>query len=411
MKNGKKLLALTLALATVFSMLPTTALAAETNDVAIAEDELLAETEEVMPAGELVAEDINGVTVTAKYDEDTFPTGTTMSVDEMTDEKELEETTQLVSNLILSENTENQKQLVELRSFDIRFNNNDGDEVVPANGKDITIAFALPEENRSEDVEYFAARLLDSGEAEIIEKAEVNIETGELELGLEEMSNIAVATVTEQADETSGVQSADTSAFDLEDTQTETEVSSVASDNADEVIVVAEDNEQVSTSAGEQNVEITSNDEVIEPSGERIISSQRMLKYNSTSHLDGIYVGHFDDGSIGGNVCSATIDGVTYEFASDCYSAFEMNEVSNLLLGITTPQVVYQLKNNRIIKFAQINTVLKPSLSIKASPDTFIYQDGQYNDDRISAQVTVACYLGNNSPFTASQLENVGDLA
>ena len=104
------------------------------------------------------------------------------------------------------------------------------------------------------------------------------------------------------------------------------------------------------------------------------------------------------------------LDGYLYEWADGCYTPYVANELSNCVLNKDF-KVVYKLENGKITKFARLSSILVPAIKISATPDTFIYENGTYKNEKISLNIQLYLKLDKDCPFNRYELSGVQGLS
>ena len=140
------------------------------------------------------------------------------------------------------------------------------------------------------------------------------------------------------------------------------------------------------------------------------------IKFETISFgMSGIYVGKLNISTIGGDSASyddytVEIDGTTYKISPSADLAI-YNTLTDFILSQKREQkVVYQIKNGCLYKIADIASVLVPKVSVIATPDSFIYNDGAFQQTSLQAEVKLECMVSGTSPFKKEQLKSVEGL-
>lgn len=102
------------------------------------------------------------------------------------------------------------------------------------------------------------------------------------------------------------------------------------------------------------------------------------------------------------------IDGCKYNITNN------VNLRIDLFIG---EQVVYMLEDEKIDDIEPISELVQPCIAVNATPDSFFYQNGGYNTDKITAAVRIYCkyqayseYFGE-SKYTKEVLQKISGLA
>ena len=126
---------------------------------------------------------------------------------------------------------------------------------------------------------------------------------------------------------------------------------------------------------------------------------------------DGIYAGNLEQ------ICWPQSATEQFMFVIDGY---KYNITNNVNLGIDHfigEQVVYTLVGEKIDNIEPISELVQPCIAVNAQPDSFFYQNGGYNTDKITATVKIYCkyqgyskYFGE-SKYTKEELQEVSNLS
>lgn len=114
---------------------------------------------------------------------------------------------------------------------------------------------------------------------------------------------------------------------------------------------------------------------------------------NNLVYIDGIYAGTLEQVNwpqSGSEKFELVIDGVRYNIT---------NNVDLMIDRYAGEQVVYTLANGKIDNIEPVSELLQPSVSINATPDSFFYQNGSYNTDKITATVNIYCIYQTYSQY------------
>ena len=114
---------------------------------------------------------------------------------------------------------------------------------------------------------------------------------------------------------------------------------------------------------------------------------------NNLVYIDGIYAGTLEQVNwpqSGSEKFELVIDGVRYNIT---------NNVDLIIDRYAGEQVVYTLANGKIDNIEPVSELLQPSVSINATPDSFFYQNGSYNTDKITATVNIYCIYQTYSQY------------
>ena len=114
---------------------------------------------------------------------------------------------------------------------------------------------------------------------------------------------------------------------------------------------------------------------------------------NNSAYIDGIYAGTLEQVNwpqSANEKFEFVIDGVRYNIT---------NNVDLMIDRYTGEQVVYTLASGKIDNIEPVSELLQPSVSINATPDSFFYQNGSYNTDKITATVNIYCIYQTYSQY------------
>ena len=100
--------------------------------------------------------------------------------------------------------------------------------------------------------------------------------------------------------------------------------------------------------------------------------------------------------------------------------ALKYNITNNVNLSIDHfigEKVIYTLVDGKIDNIEPISELVQPCIAVNATPDSFFYQNGGYNTDKITATVKIYCkyqayseYFGE-SKYTKEELQNISYLS
>lgn len=114
---------------------------------------------------------------------------------------------------------------------------------------------------------------------------------------------------------------------------------------------------------------------------------------NNLAYIDGIYAGTLEQvnwSQSESEKFELVIDGVRYNIT---------NNVDLMIDRYAGEQVIYTLANGKIDNIEPVSELLQPSVSINATPDSFFYQNGSYNTDKITATVNIYCIYQTYSQY------------
>ena len=189
--------------------------------------------------------------------------------------------------------------------------------------------------------------------------------------------NIDVESNIETSDETTEMQDAP----DIEEMPDEENIQSEVSENdvsSDiEVAVESEDPEE----AGDSDFEEDTTDE------------DMLTAVDAGNYEDGIYAGNLEQ------VSWPQSDTEQFIFVIDGCKYNITDNVDLMVEHYVGKQVVYTLADGKIDNIEPVSELLQPSVSVNAAPDAFIYQNGGYNTDKITATVNISCRYQSYSQF------------
>ena len=190
------------------------------------------------------------------------------------------------------------------------------------------------------------------------------------------------------------------------------------SDNEDEAIVdeIDIDDTTGENFGDENNVEIESEDldadientEVNEiPETEELFTDSVSEKKSEAS----IYVGNLEQ------IYWPQSETEQFVFVIDGRKYNITNNVNLSIDHFIGEQVVYTLADEKIDNIEPISELVQPCIAVNATPDSFFYQNGGYNTDKITATVRIYCkyqayseYFGE-SKYTKEELQEISGLS
>lgn len=190
------------------------------------------------------------------------------------------------------------------------------------------------------------------------------------------------------------------------------------SDNEDEAIVdeIDIDDTTGENFGDENNVEIESEDldadientEVNEiPETEELFTDSVSEKKSEAS----IYVGNLEQ------IYWPQSETEQFVFVIDGRKYNISNNVNLSIDHFIGEQVVYTLADEKIDNIEPISELVQPCIAVNATPDSFFYQNGGYNTDKITATVRIYCkyqayseYFGE-SKYTKEELQEISGLS
>lgn len=126
---------------------------------------------------------------------------------------------------------------------------------------------------------------------------------------------------------------------------------------------------------------------------------------------DGIYVGILNQ------VYWSQSESENVALMIDGHKYYVTNNVNLIIDRFVGEQVVYTLANGKIDNIEPVTELLQLSVSVNATPDSFVYQNGSYSTDKITVTVNILCiyqtysqYFGA-SKYTKEELEKIADLS
>ncbi|MCI9389815.1 MAG: leucine-rich repeat protein [Lachnospiraceae bacterium] len=101
------------------------------------------------------------------------------------------------------------------------------------------------------------------------------------------------------------------------------------------------------------------------------------------------------------------IDDLIYDPTNEC----DLSNASNVMKNSDSKKVVYSTVGGKVDKICSIYDVLTPSITINATPDPFMYQNGSYNQYSIPVEVKIECSRSSTSTFSLPALDSIEGLS
>lgn len=102
-----------------------------------------------------------------------------------------------------------------------------------------------------------------------------------------------------------------------------------------------------------------------------------------------------------------TIDDSVYPVMPDC----NLNYAREVMAGSDSRQVVFSINDGKIAMIRSIYDVLCPKIKLTASPDSFVYKNGEYNQETLSLSIKISCAVSPQSPFSSASLSAIDGLS